>query len=97
MGGGGDCGTAWAPARGPGREGLSFLSCALPILGLGHPLLHPVTLHSAPKACLWSGDLLTSTWVGREMGPEILGSDSGPAQPTDYKRILASGPPKSPP
>lgn len=26
MGGGGDCGNAWAPARGPGREGLSFLS-----------------------------------------------------------------------
>lgn len=26
MGGGGDCGTAWAPARGLGKEGLSFLS-----------------------------------------------------------------------
>lgn len=80
-----------------GRACFPFLYGALPVLDLGRPPLHPVTLHSAPKAYLWSGDLLGSTWVGREVGPKILGSDSGPAQPTDYKRILASGPPGSPP
>lgn len=93
MGGGGDCGKAWAPARGPGREDLSFLSFPMPFQFLVWDTLLFILSHYAQPMFVELG----STWVGREVGPQILGSDSGPAQPTDYKRILASGPPGSSP
>lgn len=84
------------PGRQLGHEGGRACLC-FPSSWSGAPPSLSVTLSSSSKACLWSGDLLGSPWVGREVGLKILRFNSDPAQPTDCKRILAFEPSGSPP